>query len=77
MEKQELTCNSTVIARPLLAHVSLYLFSSSERKRKMKIQRKFAEEQRRNWCFLPKVEKEYKFILKNKIILFKNFVYMA
>jgi hypothetical protein len=30
MEKQELTRNSTVIARPLLAHVSL--FSSSEEK---------------------------------------------
>jgi hypothetical protein len=34
MEKQELTCNSTVIARPLLAHVSL--FSSSEEKNKSK-----------------------------------------
>ena len=38
-EKQELTCNSTVIARPLLAHDSIFS-SSKGKKKKTKIAEK-------------------------------------
>jgi len=55
LEKQELTCNSTVIARPLLAHVSI--FSSSKGKKK-----KIAEKRGQKNNLLTKRKKNGNFL---------------